>query len=80
VVASGCRTRALEHQAPGAAVGGLTSCSSGALERRLSSCGTCGLRGHTDVESSETMVPNQGSPSIYSLRCFKVTILTNVSA
>ena len=58
MVASGCRTRALEHQAPEAAVGGLTSCSSGALERRLSSCGTCGLSGPTDVESSETMVPN----------------------
>ena len=58
MVASGCRTQALEHQAPGAAVGGLSSCSSGALERRLSSCGTCGLSGPTDVESSETMVPN----------------------
>ena len=58
MVASGCRTRALEHQAPGAAVGGLSSCSSGALEYRLSSCGTCGLSGPTDVESSETMVPN----------------------
>ena len=69
------------------------SCTLRALEHRLSSCGTWALWPDTwnllrpwfqpvspAFAGAFLTMHHQGSPSIYSLKCFMTTVLTNVSA
>ena len=91
VQASHCGGLRLQNM--GSIAPGFRSCSSQALEHRLGSCGTWALWPYlygvfwdhgsnlsSVLAGTSLILHHRESPRIYFLRCFEMTILTNVSA